>query len=404
MPITLNCPKCHKPFRVRDESIGGRVRCPSCGSELQVPSALSPASNFDEAPKNDQLTSTSRPMADDVRGGAIPEVRLGDPGRRDEMVNLGSSTGTSFPGPPSIKARFPVAPSQSLPPRMIERVSAPKNLPKTPPEPKRPTLKSLSSQTSEQASWSKVGSGLRMIRCALFLCTLVILAVFGHGVWIMFDYDRAMSNNMGLLKKEGWPLWKEVMVAYIAGPLIPAALLMLFGRLRCNAAPAEANARGLAFGAMFFTLVALAGSGLFLGIEFFDLAGKLKLPEQARLTSLFAAIPSAILADVLTLLFIGQIGWPIKRPSLQKSVAGFFVYAAILPAAVLIGMLWYPVIPAMHESFRETGSPFGADESDLAQRALIWSVLLLMGVVMLFLRYAGVAGSARRGIRKMLEG
>ena len=46
MPITLNCPKCHKPFRVRDESIGGRVRCPSCGSVLQVPAALSPPSHF----------------------------------------------------------------------------------------------------------------------------------------------------------------------------------------------------------------------------------------------------------------------------------------------------------------------------------------------------------------------
>ena len=53
MPITLNCPSCHKPFRVRDESIGGKVRCPSCGSVLQVPAALSPASNFDEPGKKD---------------------------------------------------------------------------------------------------------------------------------------------------------------------------------------------------------------------------------------------------------------------------------------------------------------------------------------------------------------
>jgi len=292
-----------------------------------------------------------------------------------------------------------------LPPKMNESPAPPpQNLPKAPPEPRRPTLKPISSQSPDQASWAKVRGGLRMIRWALFLCALVLLAMFGHGVWIMFDFDRAMSDKPGLLKKESWPLWKEVMVAYTAGPLIPAALLMLLGRLRCGAAPAEANARGLALGALFFTLIALVGFGLFLGIEYFGLQAKLKLPDQARLTSLYAAIPSAVLADVLTLLFIGQIGWPIGRPSLQKSVAGFFVYAAILPAAVLIGMLWYPVIPAVQDSLRNWGSPLGAEDSDLAQRALIWSVLLLTGSVMLFLRYAGVAGSARRGIRKMLEG
>ncbi len=389
MPITLNCPKCHKPFRVRDESIGGRVRCPSCGSELQVPSALSPASNFDEQPKSDLLSSnTPRPMADDVRAGSMPEMRFGDAGRRDELVNLDPPPGSAFPGLPSVKARSPVATPQSL----------------ASPEPKRPTLKPVAPQTPDQAAWGSVRGGLRMIRWALFLCVLVLLAAFGHGVWIVFDYERAMSDKLGLLKLDGWPFWKQVMVAYTAGPLIPAALLLVLGRLRCGAAPAEANARGLALGAMLCTLIGLAGFGLFLGIEFFGLQAKLHLPEQARLTSLYAAIPSALLADVLTLLFIGQIGWPIGRPSLQKSVAGFFAYAAILPAAVLIGMAFYPVIPGISESMRTTGSPLATEDSDLAQRALIWSVLVLTGGVMLFLRYAAVTGSARRGIRKMLEG
>jgi len=402
MPITLNCPKCHKPFRVRDESIGGRVRCPSCGSELQVPSALSPASNFDEQPKGE--TNTPRPMADDVRGGSMPEMRFGDAGRRDEMVNLEPPPGSALPGPPSIKARFPVAPSQPLAPKMNDFPSPPKNLPKAPPEPKRPNLQSVAPLSPDQESWTKVRSGLRMIRWALFLCTLVLLAVFGHGVWIMFDFDRAMSENPGLLKKAGWPLWKEVMVVYTAGPLVPAALLLLIGRLRCGAVPPEANARSLALGAAFFTLIALAGYALFIGITFFDLGTKLKLPEQARLTSLYAAIPANVLADVLTMLFIGQIGWPIGRPSLQKSVAGFFVYAGLLTSAVLIGMLFDPIIPAIRESMGNTGSPLGSEEDDISKRALIWSVLLLTGVVMVFLRYAGLAGSARKGIRKMLEG
>ncbi|MBO0699974.1 MAG: hypothetical protein J2P46_16370, partial [Zavarzinella sp.] len=74
MPITLNCPKCHKPFRVRDESIGGRVRCPSCASVLQVPAALSPGSHYGDLPSPlasagaagaGAPSSSERPMAED---------------------------------------------------------------------------------------------------------------------------------------------------------------------------------------------------------------------------------------------------------------------------------------------------------------------------------------------------
>src|SRR5215218_10227572 len=95
MPITLNCPKCHKPFRVRDESIGGRVRCPSCGSVLQVPSALSPASNFGDEPQREPsaLAGSPRPLAEDVppgasRSGAMSDLMMGGVGRRDEAVEM----------------------------------------------------------------------------------------------------------------------------------------------------------------------------------------------------------------------------------------------------------------------------------------------------------------------------
>src|SRR5438093_1411668 len=122
MPITLNCPKCHKPFRVRDESIGGRVRCPSCGAVLQVPAALSPASHFgtgDDLPGGPPgAGSLDRPVAEDVTGkstGTTKDAMLGGPGRREDVVDLGPPGGSSLPAPPSIKARAP-APIQPLPP------------------------------------------------------------------------------------------------------------------------------------------------------------------------------------------------------------------------------------------------------------------------------------------------
>ena len=270
----------------------------------------------------------------------------------------------------------------------------------------RQSLTPTRPMSDDEVVWLKVKGGLGMIRMGLFLFALLILAFFGHGVWIVFDYERAMSDDPGLLKRADWPLWKEVVVAYTAGLTVPAILLLLVGRLRCGGAPSAANARGLALGSAFFTLVAIAGLALYAGMTYFNLGPKLQLPDKARLTALYAAVPAAVLADVLTLLFIGQIGWPLRRPQLQKSVASFFVYVALLPAGVLIGLQYYsvPSIWPIRDLIELAGTPHVEGEDDLAKRALIWMVILLAAAVMFFLRYAGVAGRGRRAIRKMLAG
>jgi hypothetical protein len=257
--------------------------------------------------------------------------------------------------------------------------------------------------------WNRVRGGLGMIRLALLLCALVFVGAFGHAAWCVFDPEGALKAGPGFLGKEDWPRWKEVMVAYTAGPLIPAALFLLLGRLRCVGAPPEAHARGLAFGAAFFTLVGLAGLALFVGMTYFDLAEKLgdkvKIPPVARPIALIAAIPSAVLADVLTLFFLGQIGWPLGRPQLQRAAAGVLGYVLIFPAAVLIGHMFYPVYDAAMESWRLSGTPLGAgDDADQGRRVTIWAVIVLGGTMLFFLRYAGVAGAARRAIRRMLSG
>jgi predicted Zn finger-like uncharacterized protein len=418
MPITLNCPKCHKPFRVRDESIGGRVRCPSCGAVLQVPAALSPASHFDDLPRGESPSQSSKPLAEGVKAsvmGSLNDVGLGGPSRREEAVDLGPPPGAAGAGPPSIKA--PAVPPQGplLPTQLGGRQPAQASKPSAPapeyrarPTQPPPEMKWLPS--GDEAAWRKVRGGLGLIRCALFLLTLVFLAACGHAVWIAFDTDRALSNEPGLLKQAGWPLWKEALVAYVGVFSVPAILLLLFGRLRCGGAPASANARGLAYGAAFFTIVAILAAAFLIGMQFFNLGDKIgemiqkPVPPQAQLTAQYVLIPAAVLAEVFTLLFIGQIGWPLSRPQLQKSIAGFFAYAAILPAAVLIGMQYYPVIGAVRRSMDEIGTPLGGPDDDLAQRVLIWGVVLLTAGVMLFLRYASVAGQARRAIRKLLSG
>ena len=141
-------------------------------------------------------------------------------------------------------------------------------------------------------------------------------------------------------------------------------------------------------------------------MTYFDLGHKLgSVPPVTRPVALIAAVPSAILADVLTLFFIGQIGWPVGRPQLQRAAAGVFAYVVLFPAAVLIGHLFYPAFDAARESMDQSGSPLGAgDDSDLARRVMIWAVIVLAGSMLFFLRYAAVAGAARRAVRKFLAG
>jgi predicted Zn finger-like uncharacterized protein len=406
MPITLNCPKCHKPFRVRDESIGGRVRCPSCGSVLQVPSALSPASHFGDAPRPEGGSVAGRPMAEDYPVGASRMGSLDDAlagaAAREGAVDLNPPPGSPMAGPPSIRANIPQAPPPP-PAAAAKRAPAPAQ---QPPAPQRPAPRApIRLPGGNDPGWMAVRGGLGMIRWALLLCALVFVGVFAHGAWAVLDPDGAMKAGPGFLGKEEWPRWKELMVVYTAGPLIPAAVLLLFGRLRCGAAPAESHARGLGLGAAFFTLVGIAGLALYVGMTYFDLGNKLHLPPVARPVALFAAIPSAVLADVLTLFFIGQIGWPVGRPRLQNAAAGVFAYAAVLPAAILIGHLFYPAYEAARESLDQSGSPLGAgDDADLARRVMIWAVILLAGGMLFFLRYAAVAGAARRAVRRFLAG
>ena len=240
---------------------------------------------------------------------------------------------------------------------------------------------------------------------ALFLFVLVILAGFGQCIWIIFDGDRALDPNKSILHREGWPLWKEVAVAYTVGLLTPAALLLLVGRLRCGGAPSEAHARGLALSAAFFTLIGFGGAIVYLGMTYTDLGAKWNVPEVVAKTSLIAAIPGAILADVFTLLFIGQIGWS-SRPAETATECGRPCRIRVdTPrrrahrSSVLSGLVGDHPNPCS-----DTGRPLGEPESETAQRAIIWAVIVLAAVVMMLLRYAGVAGSARRAIRKLLAG
>src|SRR5262245_21354080 len=166
MPITLNCPKCHKPFRVRDESIGGRVRCPSCGAVLQVPSALSPASHFGDDPQAGNIPG--RPVAEDYpirasRMGALDDVLPG----REGAVDLNPPAGGPMAGPPSIRGQVPAA-ARNPPPRPAPAPArAPAPMPPAPKRVEPPRRAPFPVSGANDSKWGAVRGGLGMIRMAL---------------------------------------------------------------------------------------------------------------------------------------------------------------------------------------------------------------------------------------------
>jgi predicted Zn finger-like uncharacterized protein len=427
MPLTLNCPKCHKPFRVRDESVGGRVRCPSCGAVLQVPAALSPASSVGlDLPKDSpsgEMTGAHRPMAEDVpRGqGTMNEMMLGGPGRMDAPAT-DQTAGTALPSPPSIKGGRSEPPPRSLPTAPPTNASMP-SMPLPPvPSRVRPAPRPAPRGGKVQAlppdlayAWSKVRGGLRLIRWGLFLCLLPLLASLGHAAWILFDPNSA--QGAGFLGRPELNRVQEVALAYTAIPLALAALCLFFGRLKCGAAPSDSHAKGLARGAAFFTFLALLSIGVYVAQTYFDAGTKAKVPPEVlpHLAPIawYVIFPSIALAELLTLLFVGQIGWPVGRPSLQKGVAGFFLTALIVPTAAIIAERFYPFYHTLRYKMEDHGvtSPpdvllvaFTGEDEAAARPMMIWTVVVMAVVILIVLRYAGVLGSGRRAIRKYMEG
>ncbi|HVK08458.1 MAG TPA: hypothetical protein VM597_06735 [Gemmataceae bacterium] len=264
-------------------------------------------------------------------------------------------------------------------------------------------------------AWSKVRGGLGMIRWGLFLCLVPLVCSLGHAAWILFDPDTAKGR--GFLGRDDLTRVQEVALAYTAIPLGLAALCLLFGRVKCGAAPSDSHAKGLARGAAFFTFLGLLSIGVWVAQTYFDAGTKAKVPPEVlphvAPIAWYLIFPSVALAELLTLLFVGQIGWPVGRPSLQKGVAGFFLTAALAPTAAVIAERFYPFYFDLRYKMEDYGATtpqdilliaFTGEDEAMAQKMMVWTVVVTAVVMLIVLRYAGVLGAGRRAIRKYMEG
>ena len=82
MPISLSCPECAKPLRVKDESAGKKIRCPSCETIILVPD-----------PNTRPLKPKAPIVPRDEEEDEIPARKAGTKGRKPVRKAKGSKTG-----------------------------------------------------------------------------------------------------------------------------------------------------------------------------------------------------------------------------------------------------------------------------------------------------------------------
>jgi predicted Zn finger-like uncharacterized protein len=419
MPITLNCPKCHKPFRVRDESVGGRVRCPNCTVVLQVPASLSPASHAGfEMPAgvgSSEHTGSHRPMADDVHAGSSPnkDIMLGGAGSR----NMDIQPAKALPAPPSIRTRTNNAPPPAASPP--SSVSPPSQL-TTPSSIHRPVSKVTSPPTAFQTqrkakagpvnqleAWLQVESGLSLIQWGLYLFVVPFLGIFAHVVWLHLD-STAAQDKPGMLGLADLPFWKEVIILYTMLPLGPAIMLMLLGRIRCVSAPEEAHVSAFAKASCGVMILGVLGLLLAVATYAFRIQDMLALPDSVKpqlgYVGLYLCISCAILSETLFLIYIVQISWPLGRQQLVKSVVGLLAFAILVPTAFLIAHLFFPIYEKFQKSIKTASNPLASNNDNETLLVIIYGALGLLAFGIFFLRYASMVNSTRNAIRRYITG
>ena len=333
MPLTLNCPKCSKAFRVRDEAIGQRVRCPTCQAIVQVPGAIAPASMAD-LPVLRHLPETppARPFAP-VTHTNLPQLRPGTPmtaQEREESI-FGSSPQVRHDAsaPPSLIVRDAAgrAPGALMGDAPMPADPAP---PRKTPRPKRERPRA---DSTVPADWRAAYGGISMARFGLVLVILGMLAWEGAQIWHAID-PKATTPVVTWAQFSEDSIKAGLASAGAVFALLGLALTAL-GRFRWLLAPAHSRSQFLALGSLVMLIVGVGGIG-------YGVSQLLATPEGREVVTgteimrvgiwnhsqlLMAATALLILGEFWAVLWGGQIGSQTTATSAQ-----FFV--GLLPVAV----------------------------------------------------------------------
>src|SRR5919201_1810397 len=73
MSIKFNCPKCRRPFNVKDQYAGKKAQCPDCKQIITVPAAAPAAAPASPPPDLEALAAAA--LADEPKPAAPVEQR-----------------------------------------------------------------------------------------------------------------------------------------------------------------------------------------------------------------------------------------------------------------------------------------------------------------------------------------
>ncbi|MCE9533616.1 MAG: hypothetical protein K8T89_21195, partial [Planctomycetes bacterium] len=409
MPITLNCPKCHKPFRVRDESVGMKVKCPTCGAVLQVPSSLSPASlDTSKIPGSESPAMPPKRPA----GPAAP-ARTARPEPNPESESDGGSFFNDLPapgpisGPPSLavpqmrRRGEPEdedmgprrsAPSGPLPSARKPSAAKPKPAAKRQAESEEPE-----SVEESAAGWRKVRKGLGWVRLGIFLALLPAAASFGIVIYCFQEHTALPQDvKMNGVTGKGLSLWTEIELASTYGGGVLVYLLLLLGRKGCTHVPSVAKTRGLAGGTLFFTFLAFVAFATYATSIVMPIFAAQRLPHEAEIKpfALMGFVFIGFLAEMWFMLFVAQAGIPLASMRIIREIALSAFLLIVLPVGVYITNHYYYALLL--------NSPKLEPEKILETNLIQHGIYFLFSALFV-IRIFKISGLLKRSIRNWFE-
>jgi len=391
MPITLNCPKCRKPFRVRDESVGMRVKCPTCGAVLQVPATLAPTSMEGPPGEADAPRNPTPPAAN-----PIPR----------ESVFTGLPGASSTSGPPSLPQNNPMHRDEEDEPRRAStsgplppipntrRPAAKKQAPATRPGPDNEQVEQI---IEDAAGWSSVRGGLRWIQIGLFFSMIYALYLFGIAIYAFREYNEIPKNidnpPPGLLEIKKANLLQELEIFTKVGSGVLLFLFAMIGLLKCIRVPASARTRGLVSGTFLFALISFAGFLISCRPDINRLFEIPELPADVVSYTKQYFIYFPVLTIIWFVLFLGQSGAVLRSGKVLTDAAYSVLLIVLFHIGTNVADNYYPLTSASRKMKEEM------EVQVFVTQAGIFTLL----TVLIALRLMSLSGVVRGVIRRWKE-
>ncbi len=402
MPISLTCPNCRKPLKARDESAGGRVRCPHCQSPVPVPAAGGSGVSPPPAPR----PTAPAPVAARPPAPAKAPAPPPPPPRPAPVASPEDWGAEPAPAPPPVKTHptpLTLAPEPPPPPRANpEWLGKDYDRPPAPPAKAKPADPLF---TTSAGQWKRLRGGLGWVRIGLFFIGLLGLVPVGKEAYVRFV--EPLPTGDGWIQMDDQPVFlsqverdpnapapvpappprpapktkggakpadvpppapppvsatrqvdstgklAEIDLAAYGVPLLFGSLALFLGRATCAAAPKVTGAKGLFAWSGLLTLLGVGAAGAWFaggerlfGYPWAKLAGN-------------GAIVALMLGEAGFLLGLGLAAGTLRWPG--RSVGRLGLAVGLAAAVATVGWDAYvqfgrALLPAADRTLYEKGA------------------------------------------------